>query len=358
MKEEPEEPVDLSGYDDIFEHYIKNQMVDASPKTRHNYTTAADAFRDFLAQEELTIEDIGKREAHEFAEFLFNKENEKNTALRYLSKIDIMVSHYNDIGYLGWNPIAIEADKYEREPTDSTRREVSLEKLRELLADVLNSEDPILFVIMMVLLKTGVRRSELANLDLRDIHLNHPIQRLMPDPRPELRSSPDTLFIDATVKDGEEYHHDIREGGNKRAKSVPIPIDDELKQVLIWWIAMLPPARSESKPLLRNTQKRTGKRPQPATIYDKIRNWAKKENLHEGRGGLNVDVHWFRHYFTDHMRQEVTRDDLEEKKEPKYYVKGLRGDSGDDVIDIYTHDWGKNDWKRKAYLDNIYKLLV
>ena len=101
----------------------------------------------------------------------------------------------------------------------------------------------------------------------------------------------------------------------------------------------------------------TGMRPAPDTIYDKVSNWGKEAGIHEGKGGLNVDVHWFRHFFTTYMRRRVSNEDLQSKKEPKYYVKGLRGDSGQDVIDMYTHDWGDNNWKRTAYLDNIYSIL-
>jgi integrase/recombinase XerC len=60
----------------------------------------------------------------------------------------------------------------------------------------------------------------------------------------------------------------------------------------------------------------------------------------------NVTPHYFRHFFTTHLRDRTGDRDI---------VKYLRGDVAEDIIDTYTHTWG--DKVREVYEQNIYSLL-
>jgi integrase len=59
--------------------------------------------------------------------------------------------------------------------------------------------------------------------------------------------------------------------------------------------------------------------------------------------GENVTPHYFRHFFTTHLRDRTG---------DRGVVKYLRGDVASDIIDTYTHNWG--DQVRQTYLENIY----
>jgi integrase len=60
----------------------------------------------------------------------------------------------------------------------------------------------------------------------------------------------------------------------------------------------------------------------------------------------NVTPHYFRHFFTTHLRDRTG---------DRGVVKYLRGDVASDVIDTYTHNWGGT--VRETYEANIYSLL-
>jgi integrase len=357
MKEKPDELIDIPDDQDIFDHYIKEQLIDLEPNTIDNYKTAIQHCRDFLEKEDISIDDneFSKTEATEFIDYLLSQDSlNKNSAIRYASKVKTVFSFYNNAGYFEWNPLIMELEKYSKEPQESARREVSLEELRHHITEI---DDPTLLVAVVILLKSGARRSEVINLDMRDIHIDHPIQETISEPRKDIRQKPDTIYIPSSIGEDSSYNGEIRKGGNKRKNDTMIPIDPELKKLLIWYIALSPPAKSEANPLLRNLANNTGTRPAPSTLWYKITDWGKEIGIHQGEGGLNVDVHWFRHFFTTHMTRRISPSDLNNYERPRKYVKGLRGDSGEDVIDMYIHDWGNNDWKRTAYLDNIYTVL-
>ena len=67
----------------------------------------------------------------------------------------------------------------------------------------------------------------------------------------------------------------------------------------------------------------------------------------DGAGaGENVTPHYFRHFFTTHLRDRIG---------DRGVVKYLRGDVADDIIDTYTHNWG--DRVREVYEANVYSLV-
>ncbi|MFY4815602.1 integrase, partial [Haloarcula sp. AONF1] len=65
-----------------------------------------------------------------------------------------------------------------------------------------------------------------------------------------------------------------------------------------------------------------------------------------GGADENVTPHYFRHFFTTHLRDRTG---------DRGVVKYLRGDVADDVIDTYTHNWG--DQVREVYEANVYRLF-
>jgi hypothetical protein len=109
-------------------------------------------------------------------------------------------------------------------------------------------------------LKHGTRISEVINVDLRCLHIDHPIfwevidnHGVQLDPR--IRDLPDTMLIYAKFNEGDEIPNEDTPGpeiegevrdqayGNKRFEEGGsiLPIDSEFKTALIEWLATRPP---------------------------------------------------------------------------------------------------------------------
>jgi integrase len=76
-------------------------------------------------------------------------------------------------------------------------------------------------------------------------------------------------------------------------------------------------------------------------------NHAENAGWHRTGGGSdeNVTPHYFRHFFTTHMRDRTG---------DRGIVKYLRGDVAGDIIDTYTHNWGNR--VRETYEQHVYSL--
>jgi integrase len=79
-----------------------------------------------------------------------------------------------------------------------------------------------------------------------------------------------------------------------------------------------------------------------------VRSHCEKQGWYRQGGDAteNVTPHYFRHFFTTHLR-DITGE--------RGVVKYLRGDVASDVIDTYTHNWG--DRVESVYQSSIYQLL-
>jgi integrase len=121
-----------------------------------------------------------------------------------------------------------------------------------------------------------------------------------------------------------------------------------LKQVLVRWLAIRPDAVSSAEPLFLGTAEGWGERLDPEAVRHVVETHAREWGWYRTGGGAseNVTPHYFRHFFTTHLRDRTG---------DRGIVKYLRGDVADDIIDTYTHNWG--DKVRETYEANIYSLL-
>jgi integrase len=368
MKQPPSDNPDI---DDLFEYYYAElRLGDAEEGSVDHQKQALGKFQDFLEEEgfyeegedgeiKYLLDNFGRRDAKKFLKWLkYNAGIARSTGSVYAIQAKRFCDFYNNIGVFHWNPIGTELENFDFDVDNHTdKKDVSVEQIKEELNE---TDNPLTFVIVFLLAKWGIRRSELANLDLHDIHLDHPLyEDLFPDPRSEIAERPDTVYISSQLQQGREGPHgEVRKGGNKRVRSTKIPIDQETKQVLIWYVTHLMPVESPAEPLIRSTQSANnlGERMSPSGISDFVKRWARERGWNETDQELDekIHAHWFRHLFTTELRKSVTPEEIGGAP-TKLYVKGLRGDSGEDVIDTYTHGWG--DYTREAYTKNIYKLL-
>jgi len=145
-------------------------------------------------------------------------------------------------------------------------------------------------------LKHGTRFSEVVNIDLRCLHLDHPVfwnlienHDVRLDPR--IRDKPDTLLIYEEFNEGDEIPNEDTPGpetegeirdaarGNKRKEDGGsiLPVDSELKTALIEWLLVRPPTYGLIvNPLfvIGGARKKTH-RPTAATVYNKL--WQRDE---------------------------------------------------------------------------------
>ena len=272
---------------------------------------------------------------------------ENNTASKYIAQLDNMAQFYLSDGYYLGNPFNGLSDTIEINSTRSksssfqTNERISVDnsRLREAIRSTHGTQK---IVLLSVLVKTGVRVSEACNLDWEDVNINHPFaDDLLPKPRFELSEYPDSIYIDCNKT---EDTYDTNTNGNKRKVDTRIPIDDELKRLLLWH-ALVRERRfdGENPVFMVNTNPKNGscERLGKNTAWIRIIKIAKEYDWYESdRSELeNVTPHWFRAKFTSYMSTQLEAASNSPESnfdaDPKDVVKGLRGDVGNDVIEGY-----------------------
>ncbi|RJX47492.1 hypothetical protein, partial [Halonotius pteroides] len=160
-------------------------------------------------------------------------------------------------------------------------------------------------------IKHGTRMSEAINLDLRCLHIDHPIFYEIVDNHdvridPRVRDRPDTMLIYEAFNKGAEIPNDDTPGpetegeirdkaqGNKRSEEggSVLPIDSEFKTALIDWLMSRPPTYKQTvNPLFvsdgHTTAERLGdhsirKRLWQVDYYiDSVQNFSREETIEE-----------------------------------------------------------------------------
>jgi integrase len=271
-----------------------------------------------------------------------------STVATYAAYLHRFYGYMTEVGVFEGNPMTLVMEEMdETVDKDPARRDVSIPAMREFVADV---RHPLHRALVVTLLKTGMRVGELCNLDLRDLAIDDDEVReaFALGTRPALADRPNSLYVtpDATV--GEELNGEVRTASNKRKRATVIPVDDELARTLKRWLAVRPDGASAAEPLFVGTAEGWGERLDPQAVRHVVERYARETGWYRTGGGAaeNVTPHYFRHFFTTHLRDRTG---------DRGVVKYLRGDVADDVIDTYTHNWG--DQVRATYEANVYRLL-
>jgi integrase len=156
-------------------------------------------------------------------------------------------------------------------------------------------------------LKHGTRFGEAVNIDLRCLHIDHPVFWEIIDEHdvrldPRIRDKPDTILIYEQFNEGTEIPNEdrpgpetkgeVRERGNKRKEEGGsiLPLDSELKTALLEWLFVRPPTYNLAvHPLFttcadarRATKDAVHSRLWKLDRYvDSIQNFAEEERLEE-----------------------------------------------------------------------------
>jgi len=284
----------------------------------NSYKSPLKIFRLFLKQKGLLITKITRNDIREYLSFLRDEKKIKQKSIE--NHFSALSSFYQ---FLVWEEkvkvnIILEVRKrYLRtyksnNETVGKRKAISVDEMSTFINSIMDTRDKSMALLFA---KTGVRRSELVNIDVDEVNWKDNSILLKPTPKRTNR----TVYFDG-----------------------------ECALVLRRWIKF----RDELEELHTNALfvgagghrlKRTG-------VYTSIRKWAEKVGLFDKDAKEMSDrfsVHFFRHWFTTHLLRNGM---------PREYVQELRGDVRKDAIDVYDHIDPED--LRKKYLAAIPQLDI
>jgi integrase/recombinase XerC len=165
--------------DELIERYVEYLRYErnASPHTIRNYRSDLLQFRDFLAGEnkeaKVSVKSIDPHHIRGFLAFLFQKEEEKSSIARKLATLRAFFKFLSREQLLAENPAAaISTPKLDKKlPRIMTEEEMNT--FLDRVAQAAEIGDPAMFrdrAIMELLYASGLRVSELAGLDLRNVN--------------------------------------------------------------------------------------------------------------------------------------------------------------------------------------------
>ncbi len=323
-----------------------------SDRTRTAYERVLRQFEAFLGDSdpEASVREATHRDCMAWIHTLRGSDAADSTIATYASYLHRFYTYMAQVGAFDSNPMTLVVEEMdERIDTNPSRREITLPELREFLGTV---SHPLDHAVIVTLLKTGMRVGELCNLDVRDVTLSDPeplraVASETAEPRAQLDGRGPSIYVSPEPVAGSEVAGEERSASNKRKRSTVIPVDAELEAALCRWLVIRPDARSNAEPLFVSTSGSWGARLTPDMVHHIVERHASAFGWHRAGGDAeeNVTPHYFRHFFTTHLRDRTG---------DRGIVKYLRGDVGGDIIDTYTHNWG--DRVRETYETHIYSV--
>ena len=335
-------------HDDPVEYFLEDVTYHGkTDRTRSYYERVLRDFEEFLQDgpRPVSLSDASHRDCMAFVHDLRGDKSE-STIATYASYLHRFYAYMMEVGAFESNPMTLVMEEMDESiNTDPARREISVEEMRGFVADVTH---PLERAVVVAFLKTGMRVGELCNLDLRDLHLESGPD-LASEVRVQIESRPNSIFVSSEPARNTAVNGEERTASNKRKRDTTIPVDDELERALLRWLAIRPDARSPAEPLFTSTRNDWGNRLTTDMVHHVVESHARERGWYRDGGGAaeNVTPHYFRHFFTTHLRDRTG---------DRGIVKYLRGDVAQDVIDTYTHEWG--DRVRSEYLANVYTLGI
>ncbi|EMA37980.1 tyrosine-type recombinase/integrase [Halococcus hamelinensis] len=334
--------------DDPVAYFLQNlEYQGRSERTRAAYERVLRRFERFLDDSAgRTLAEAGEHECMAWVHSL-RTDLARSTVATYATYLHRFYTYMARVGAFEANPMALVVEGMD-ETIDKNphRRDISLSAMRAFVADI---HHPLDRALVVTLLKTGMRVGELCNLDLRDLTLaDDELAARLPLGSRALQDRENAVYVRSDVSKGAVVNGEERRASNKRKRATVVPVDGELRSTLRCWFAIRPDTTSPAEPLFLNTGRKWGERLTPAMVGRIVREHARENDWYRTGGGAseNVTPHYFRHFFTTHLRDRTG---------DRGIVKYLRGDVASDVIDTYTHDWGGR--VRERYLSNIYKLF-
>lgn len=281
-----------------------------------DYVRCAREFTSFISERGKDVLNIHKDDLKAFLAKMKEKKLRQRTIDRKLVCLSTFYTFLIDEEYLTSNPILPFRRRYlkniDTKNDGEIRQIISVSDARRLVNSILDTRDR---AIVVLLLKTGLRRAELAGLDISDINLEKGELRL----KPTAKRSNRQLFI-----------------------------DEEAIRTLSKWLQVRKTRKGAANSAIFISRK--GSRLCPDQIERLVEKHASRVGLHDPQSERleeHFGPHCCRHWFTTHLiRSGMPRD----------FVKELRGDARHEAIDIYNHI-DKNEL-RESYLAHIPQLGI
>jgi len=308
----------------IISEFLKHcELRDMTQKTIENYRSAVLIFKDFLHKHKYTIQMVdgmaNKGIIEDFLQYLRNDRKVSYARVKiYFSALSALYGflHYN--GYVKNNIILTVRQMYVRSFKNGykpqQRRILELDELGGFLNAIIDIRTK---AIVLLLAKTGLRRGELVMVDLDDINWTE-------------RS--------ITVKSN-TFH---------KRTFLKTFFDEETEHILKQWL-------NRRKTLVKGNETALfvsdfGQRMKRSGIYNNVTRWATKLGQHDSASKdyqKKFSVHNLRHEFTSLLQQHGM---------PRKHLQMLRGDSSQEVVDLYSHP--SDEELRRSYLACMPKFNV
>lgn len=218
--------------------------------------------------------------------------NLKNSTIAdKLSHISHLYNILEQENAIAGNPVTIPLKEFrENHDLESRRPHIPFSRMKHFLNWLTR---PFSRAFWLCGFKHGTRTGEVINLDLRCLHIDHPIFWKIVDEHnikldPRVRDKPDTIVIyeqfnqgteiPNTDTPGPETQGEVREEGNKRKEEGGsiLPLDSELKTALIEWLLVRPPTHNQTThPLF--TINTNPQRPVSITVRSQL--WSEDYNI-------------------------------------------------------------------------------
>jgi hypothetical protein len=148
------------------------------------------------------------------------------------------------------------------------------------------------------------RAGGISNLDLKGVNIDHPACQW--SVHPDIRHWDDHILFRSDISKSDPG----RKSGNKTATTAKYPLDNELKQSLLWYLAVRPEPRSPEEPLFFDTEYG---RLSAKSMSDAFRKRSKEITDRDegpkcwyGSGdGDNINPHYWRHWSTTWYEDRV-----------------------------------------------------
>ncbi|WP_049913999.1 tyrosine-type recombinase/integrase [Halococcus saccharolyticus] len=346
--------IEATGVDDPIGYFLQDlEYHGRSERTQEAYERVLRRFETFLADPDrcpggpFTPAEAGRRECMAWIHSI-RAEHRQSTVATYASYLHRFYTYMIQVEVFESNPMALVVEEMDETiEKDPQRRDISVSEMRRFVDEIVHPLDR---AVIVSLLKTGMRVGELCNLDLRDLAIDDEDLETAYTlgGRGQLNGRVGSIYVANDVNRGDSINGERRRAANKRRRATILPVDDELHGTLRRWLAVRPDAVSDAEPLFLSTRDDWGQRLTPPMVRSIVSKYARAMDWYHTGGDAteNVTPHYFRHFFTTHLRDRTG---------DRGIVKYLRGDVAGDIIDTYTHNWGNR--VREVYEENIYQLV-
>ncbi len=331
---------------DIFEAYVERVLFpkDPSDSTLKNYRQSFDQWEDFMATEGRHPACPNKEHIKQFTEYLLNTRKNENSTIQQkinnLARVYVWWQDHNAFPHpADYNPFSLAKREIDLSKNTDEKQYPRLTEsdLSRIICNCTNVRER-LFLIW--LLKLGMRVGEFLNIQLRDISINHSsLKNSYPSlgTRTEISNYENCIYIPS------KYTRD----GNKSCRPRILPLDDELRLILIKYLMTRPQV---DEPWLILSQRTNEKITRGDPINSVWKNHFKEINQAEDY--RDITTHYGRHYFTRYwkIREDISRE----------LVQYMRGDKlgdvkSDDSIDDYLAAYYED--IKSVYIDCVPKFL-